>query len=144
MAGPSGGRASIRLCSSPRPSIAGSRDRERDSRLTASWIGGLTASLTLLRVTTFCTFVRGTPSSYTTAMTSVTSSFDGRSRTYSEILARVMSAEIIELWKLNDYADATTIDSNVSFTIPATSSSLSVTVSPVRLLETGHVVPRMM
>ncbi len=53
-----------------------------------------------------------------------------------------MSAEIIELWKLNDSADVTTIDFNGSFTIPATSSSRFETVCPVRQLGTGPVFRR--
>ncbi len=61
-----------------------------------------------------------------------------RHHTSRERLAPVMSAEIIDPWKLNDSADVTTIDFNGSFTIPATSSSRFKTVCPVRQLGTGR------
>ncbi len=96
----------------------------------------------LLRVTSFGTFMRGTPSSYTLGSTCGTDSFDERHRTNGEKLAPMTSPPIIEAWKLIEFVDVTIIDSSVSFTTPATSTSRFETVSPVPPPGTGLVSQR--
>ena len=84
----------------------------------------------MLRVTSFGTFVRGTPSSYTLGSTCGTDPFDERHRTNGERLAPMTSGRIIEAWKLTEFVDVTIIDSSVSFTTAVTFGWPFETVSP--------------
>ncbi len=98
----------------------------------------------VLRVTSFGTFVRGTPSSYTFGSTCETDPFDEWHRTNGERLAPMTSTPIIEAWKLIELVDVTTIDFGVSFTTLATSNSRFEMVSPARRPEIGLVSQREM